>query len=39
MTINIRPRWSQGRGKTVVPSRWQATCMDDRALCRDPVHA
>jgi hypothetical protein len=25
MTITIRPRWSQGRGNTVVPSRWQAT--------------
>ncbi len=26
MTITIRPRWSLGRGKTLVPSRWQATC-------------
>jgi hypothetical protein len=25
MTITIRPRWSLGRGKTLVPSRWQAT--------------
>lgn len=25
MTITIRPRWSQTRGKPVVPSRWQAT--------------
>jgi hypothetical protein len=25
MTITIRPRWSLGRGKTLVPARWQAT--------------
>jgi hypothetical protein len=25
MTITHRPRWSLGRGKAVVPSRWQAT--------------
>jgi hypothetical protein len=25
MTITIQPRWSLGRGKTLVPSRWQAT--------------
>ena len=25
MNISTRPRWSLGRGKTVVPSRWQAT--------------
>jgi hypothetical protein len=27
MTITIRPRWSLGRGKTLVPSRWQATAV------------
>ena len=25
MTITSTPRWSLGRGKAVVPSRWQAT--------------
>jgi hypothetical protein len=25
MSIITRPRWSLGRGKTVVPSSWQAT--------------
>jgi hypothetical protein len=25
MTINTELRWSLGRGKTLVPSRWQAT--------------
>ena len=25
MNITNTPRWSLGRGKTVVPSRWQAT--------------
>ena len=25
MSIITRPRWSLGRGKTAVPSRWQAT--------------
>jgi hypothetical protein len=25
MTINTQPRWFLGRGKTPVPSRWQAT--------------
>jgi hypothetical protein len=27
MSITNTPRWSPGRGKTVVPSRWQATAL------------
>jgi len=27
MSIITRPRWSLGRGKTAVPSRWQATAL------------
>jgi hypothetical protein len=32
MTITIRPRWSLGRGKTLVPSRWPATHRSSTAL-------
>jgi hypothetical protein len=35
MTITIRPRWSLGRGKTLVPSRWQAT--HDLRFCTSTV--
>jgi hypothetical protein len=35
MTITIRPRWSLGRGKTLVPSRWQATVQPGSRLAAD----
>ncbi len=31
MSITITPRWSLGRGKTVVPSSWQATVENDHS--------
>jgi hypothetical protein len=37
MTITIRPRWSLGHGKTLVPSRWQATAGLGPARCSVPT--
>lgn len=32
MKITCRPRWSLGRGKTLVPSSWQATAVATQLL-------
>jgi NAD dependent epimerase/dehydratase family enzyme len=41
MTIIIQPRWSLGRGKTLVPSRWQATAQALQAIAvhQEGVHS